>query len=126
VTTQDAGGLTHRRAFSQEALPERDLFGAQRGRTAKAYPLLLRGETTRVGAFGNQRALEFERELIHERTQSGRVAARARGVCFGRHRKLTGEHIKLAQRLIDEGRSVPEVARILKVHRTTLYRALLS
>jgi DNA invertase Pin-like site-specific DNA recombinase len=69
---------------------------------------------------------EFERELIHERTRTGRVAAQARGVRFGRPPKLTGDQIKLAQQLIDEGRSVPEVSKILKVHRATLYRALLS
>jgi DNA invertase Pin-like site-specific DNA recombinase len=67
---------------------------------------------------------EFERELIQERTRSGQVAARARGVRFGRPPKLTSDQIKLAQRLIGEGRSVPEVAKILKVHRATLYRAL--
>ena len=32
---------------------------------------------------------EFERELIHERTSSGRVSAKARGVRFGRPPKLT-------------------------------------
>src|SRR5512138_3727164 len=69
---------------------------------------------------------KFERELIHERTRTGRVAAQARGVRFGRPPKLTGDQIKLAQQLIDEGRSVPEVSKILKVHRATLYRALLS
>ena len=31
---------------------------------------------------------EFERDLIHQRTSSGRVAARARGVRFGRPPKL--------------------------------------
>jgi DNA invertase Pin-like site-specific DNA recombinase len=67
---------------------------------------------------------EFERELIHERTQSGRVAAKSRGVRFGRPPKLTADQIQLAQRLIDEGRSVPEASKILKVHRATLYRAL--
>jgi DNA invertase Pin-like site-specific DNA recombinase len=69
---------------------------------------------------------EFERELIYERTQAGRVAAHARGVRFGRPPKLTSDQIKLAQRLIDEGRSVPEVSKILKVHRATMYRALIS
>jgi DNA invertase Pin-like site-specific DNA recombinase len=69
---------------------------------------------------------EFERALIHERTQSGRVAAQARGVRFGRPPKLTGDQVKLAQRLIEEGRSVPEVSKILRVHRATLYRVLSS
>jgi DNA invertase Pin-like site-specific DNA recombinase len=67
---------------------------------------------------------EFERELIHERTQAGRVAALARGVRFGRPAKLTGDQLTLAQRLIGEGRSIPEIAKLLKVHRATLYRAV--
>src|SRR5271167_2804351 len=67
---------------------------------------------------------EFERELIHERTGAGRVSAKARGVRFGRPPKLTADQIALARRLIAEGTSVPEASRILKVHRSTLYRAL--
>jgi len=69
---------------------------------------------------------EFERELIHERTSSGRIAAQARGVRFGRPPKLTANHIALAQRLVSEGNSVPEASKILNVHRATLYRALRS
>lgn len=67
---------------------------------------------------------EFERDLINERTSSGRAQAKTRGVRFGRPPKLTGEQVKLARRLIDEGTPVPEASRILKVHRATLYRAL--
>lgn len=68
---------------------------------------------------------EFERELIQERTGSGRLAAKARGVRFGRPTKLSSDQIKLARRLIAEGHSVPAVAKLLKVHRATLYRALI-
>ena len=46
---------------------------------------------------------EFERALIHQRTSSGRVAARMRGVRFGRPPKLTPEQIALGRRLVDEG-----------------------
>ena len=67
---------------------------------------------------------EFERALIHERTRSGRTAARARGVRFGRPPKLTSEQIALAKRLVNEGTSVPDVSKILNVHRSTLYRSL--
>ena len=68
---------------------------------------------------------EFERALIHQRTSSGRVAAKKRGVRFGRPPKLSAEQIALGQRLIDEGTSVREVARvILKCHPATLYREL--
>jgi DNA invertase Pin-like site-specific DNA recombinase len=67
---------------------------------------------------------EFERALIHQRTSSGRVAALKRGVRFGRPAKLTAEQIALGQRLIEEGRSPRDVARMFKVHAATVYRAL--
>jgi DNA invertase Pin-like site-specific DNA recombinase len=67
---------------------------------------------------------EFERALIHQRTSSGRVAARARGVRFGRPPKLTAEQIALGVRLVSEGTSVREAAKLLKCHHATLYRAL--
>ncbi len=59
---------------------------------------------------------EFERELIHERTGSGRAAAKQRGVRFGRPPKLTPEQIALAQRLVAEGTSAREAAKMLGVH----------
>ncbi len=67
---------------------------------------------------------EFERELIHQRTSSGRVAAKARGVRFGRPPKLTPDQIALGKRLVSEGTSVREAAKLLKCHHATLYRAL--
>ena len=67
---------------------------------------------------------EFERELIHQRTSSGRMAAKARGVRFGRPPKLTAEQIALGKRLVSEGTSVREAAKLLKCHHATLYRAL--
>jgi DNA invertase Pin-like site-specific DNA recombinase len=67
---------------------------------------------------------EFERALIHQRTSSGRDAAMKRGVRFGRPVKLTAEQISLGQRLIDEGRSTRDVAKMFKVHAATFYRAL--
>ncbi len=65
---------------------------------------------------------EFERALITERTGTGRMAAKARGVRFGRPPKLAADQIALAQRLVEEGRSPREAARILNVHASTLYR----
>lgn len=67
---------------------------------------------------------EFERALIRQRTSAGRMAARQRGVRFGRTPKLGFEQLAFARRLVDEGRPVREVAGVLKCHRTTLYRAL--
>jgi DNA invertase Pin-like site-specific DNA recombinase len=66
---------------------------------------------------------EFERALISERTSTGRMAAKARGVRFGRPPKLTADQIALAQRLIGEGWSPRDAAKLLNVHASTLYRA---
>jgi len=67
---------------------------------------------------------EFERELIRERTTSGRIAAKQRGVRFGRPTKLTREQLALAERLLAEGTPVREVAKTFYVHPVTIYRAL--
>ena len=65
---------------------------------------------------------EFERDLIRERTGVGRIAAKARGVRFGRPPKLNIEQRTLALRLLQEGKSVNEVAKTFKVHGVTIYR----
>jgi DNA invertase Pin-like site-specific DNA recombinase len=44
---------------------------------------------------------EFERALIRERTGAGRIAAKKRGVKFGRPPKLTPQQAALAARLVD-------------------------
>ncbi|MGP2494476.1 recombinase family protein [Mesorhizobium sp. PUT5] len=70
---------------------------------------------------------DFERALIVERTSAGRIAAKARGVRFGPSPALSAEQIAHARQLIEQdGKPVTEVARLLKVHRATLYRALES
>ncbi len=66
---------------------------------------------------------EFERALIAERTGKGREAARQRGVRFGRPRKLDNEQMVLVRRLQTEGMSVREIAGVLRVHSSTIYRA---
>jgi len=68
---------------------------------------------------------EFERSLIAERTSAGRIAAKARGVRFGPSPALSAEQITHARQLINEEKKpITEVARLLGVHRATLYRAL--
>jgi len=67
---------------------------------------------------------EFERSLIHERTCSGRAAAKAKGVRFGRPPALSAEQIALARQLVEAGQRPRAVAQMLKVHPATLYRAL--
>jgi DNA invertase Pin-like site-specific DNA recombinase len=70
---------------------------------------------------------DFERSLIVERTSAGRIAAKARGVRFGPSPTLSVEQIAHARQLIGQDKKpVAEVARLLGVHRATIYRALES
>ena len=67
---------------------------------------------------------ELERSLISERTRAGVKAAQKRGVKFGRKRKLTPQQITHARKQIEAGERREDVAALLNVDRTTLYRAL--
>jgi len=67
---------------------------------------------------------ELERSLISERTRAGVKAARGRGVKFGGKPKLTRQQINHARKLIDSGERREDVAALLNVDRTTLYRCL--
>jgi DNA invertase Pin-like site-specific DNA recombinase len=67
---------------------------------------------------------ELERSLIVERTRAGVKEAQRRGVKFGRKPKLTPAQIRHAREQIEAGKQVREVAALLGVGRTTLYRAL--
>lgn len=68
---------------------------------------------------------EFERGLIIERTNAGLVAAKERGVQFGRPALLTEDKLTEAKRLIrEEGYSVPKAAAVIGVKKATLYAAL--
>lgn len=65
---------------------------------------------------------EFERDLIRERTSAGRVAAKQRGIQFGRPKKMNEEQKLLAKRLLEENKSVSEIAKTFNVHKATIYR----
>ena len=68
---------------------------------------------------------EFEREIIRERTNAGLAAARARGRKGGRRPKLTPGKLATARQLYDaKDKTVGEIAEIVGVARSTLYRAL--
>jgi DNA invertase Pin-like site-specific DNA recombinase len=67
---------------------------------------------------------ELERSLITERTRAGVKAAQRLGVKFGRKRKMTPHQIQHAQKLLESGERTQDVARLFKVGRKTLYRAL--
>jgi DNA invertase Pin-like site-specific DNA recombinase len=67
---------------------------------------------------------EFERALIAERTRAGIKAMKARGGRVGRRKALTPAQLEHAALLVEQGESVKEVARSLKVGKSTLYDAL--
>ncbi|GAA1701296.1 recombinase family protein [Mycolicibacterium murale] len=67
---------------------------------------------------------EFERGINHERTMAGLVAARSRGRIGGRPRALTGQRLDHARQLAASGMAVPDIAAMLLVGRSTMYRAL--
>jgi DNA invertase Pin-like site-specific DNA recombinase len=65
---------------------------------------------------------EFERELIRARTGEGRKRAKARGVRFGRPRKLTAHQRQEALQRIDQGETQADIARLLNVSPPTISR----
>src|SRR2546425_2777224 len=67
---------------------------------------------------------ELERSLIQERTKAGRAAAQARGVKMGRKPLLTAQQVAHARKLVEPGERPREGARLLKVARRAMYRAL--
>jgi DNA invertase Pin-like site-specific DNA recombinase len=68
---------------------------------------------------------ELERGLIVERTKAGQQAARRRGVKFGAKPKLSAAQLDHARHLIQKGnKTSSEVAALLNVNRSTLWRAL--
>ena len=67
---------------------------------------------------------EFERTLIISRTSDGRLAAKARGVTFGRPKKMRPDQQELARELVRDGKSISAVARTFDVHPSTIYRVI--
>src|SRR5215469_5745317 len=65
---------------------------------------------------------EFERELIRARTDDGRKRAKARGVRFGRPRKLTPHQRQEALQRLHAGETQADVARTYNVDPTTIGR----
>ncbi|SDD23767.1 Site-specific DNA recombinase [Rhodococcus tukisamuensis] len=67
---------------------------------------------------------DFERSLIRERTVAGLAAARERGRVGGRPAALTPAKKRQANKVRAEGVPMSEIAEVLKVARSTLYRHL--
>jgi len=66
----------------------------------------------------------IERDLTRERTRAGLDAARRRGRVGGRRTVLTPATVRQARRMLAEGATKDEVAGVLGVSISTLYRRL--
>jgi DNA invertase Pin-like site-specific DNA recombinase len=67
---------------------------------------------------------EFERGLIRKRCEEGIVRAKAKGVTFGRKRKLDAEMIRVAAERYAKGETMAELAYVYGVSEPTIWRAL--
>lgn len=67
---------------------------------------------------------QLERAIIRERCEAGRVAARERGVIFGRQPLVTGDAAMMAAFLYREGFTLMEIALMFDVSPTAVRSAL--
>jgi DNA invertase Pin-like site-specific DNA recombinase len=64
---------------------------------------------------------EAERQRILERTNEGRIEAKAKGIKFGRKRTIDRERIRV---LYKEGKGATDIARQMGIGRSTVYKLL--
>src|SRR6516162_1328706 len=67
---------------------------------------------------------EFERDLIRKRCEEGIERAKAKGVTFGRKRKLDKEMVRVAAERYAKGETMAELAEVYGVSEPTIWRAL--
>ena len=67
---------------------------------------------------------EFERGLIRKRCEEGIERAKAKGVTFGRKRKLDKEMVRVAAERYAKGETMAELAEVYGVSEPTIWRAL--
>ncbi len=67
---------------------------------------------------------EFERNLIRERTEAGRAAARARGRVGGRPEKFDKKEEEMIKTLASNGTPIKDISKMMRISRTTVYRYL--
>ena len=68
---------------------------------------------------------EYERDIIVERTQTGKAVARANGKRVdGRPKKFKPEQIAHALEMLEDGRSYTEVEKLNGISKSTLIRAV--
>jgi DNA invertase Pin-like site-specific DNA recombinase len=67
---------------------------------------------------------EFERSLIRKRCEEGIERAKAKGITFGRKRKLDAEMVRVAAERYAKGETMAELAEIYGVSEPTMWRRL--
>jgi len=67
---------------------------------------------------------EFERDLIRKRCEEGIERAKAKGVTFGRKRKLDKEMVRVAADRYAKGETMAQLAEVYGVNEATIWRAL--
>src|SRR5690606_31151397 len=67
---------------------------------------------------------QFERRIISERTRAGLDAARARGKKGGRKPSMTPDAVLEARRMRAAGKTLDQIADLLKVSRSSVIRHL--
>jgi DNA invertase Pin-like site-specific DNA recombinase len=67
---------------------------------------------------------QFERELIRSRCAEGIERAKAKGIRFGRKRKLDREMVRVAADRYAKGETMAELAEVYGVNEATIWRAL--
>ena len=67
---------------------------------------------------------EFENDIRRERQQDGINKAKAKGVRFGPKPFLTAEVVQKIKELREEGLTVSEIIRRMKLSKASIYRAL--
>jgi hypothetical protein len=93
-------------------------------RSGSGVLLRITADTASSAVCGAPHTAEFERTLIITRTSDGRLAAKARGVAFGRPKKMRPDRQELARELVRDGKSISTVARTFNVHPTTIHSVL--
>jgi hypothetical protein len=93
-------------------------------RSGSGVLLRITADTASSAVCGAPHTGEFERTLIITRTSDGRLAAKARGVAFGRPKKMRPDRQELARELVRDGKSISTVARTFNVHPTTIHSVL--
>ena len=95
--------------------------------TCLDQPLMSTNDTSPTGELFRQMLLafaQFERSLIKERTAEGRARAKAAGQKMGRKRKLSKAQVEHALEQFEQGKSMRELSKLLRVDRTTLWRRI--